>query len=939
MDSEIDLGTALYQIIPKARVKTRLLDRYAYASDASHFYLVPKAVVQPNTVEEIQKLFAFSRHHGESLTFRAAGTSFSGQGVTDGILVDLSNYWREVTTQDQGRLVRVQPGAIGAHVNRALKKYGKKIGPDPASINACMMGGILSNNSSGMCCGVKNNSYHTLSHMTFVLPNGKVFNTEKKEDYRRFENQCPEIFTGLISLRQELRNNKELTARIRQKYLQKNTVGYCINAFLDFDHPLDILTHVIIGGEGTLAFIAEAVLKTIPDLPYKKTGMLYFENPEQACNAIFELKKTGAEALEFMDRASLRSVENMPGVPAFIREFPEATSAILCEFQEASFDALQEKYNKAVAVFNHLPIIRQPEFTDDETEQAILWKIRKGMYPSVAGMRAKGTSTLLEDFTLPVERLGDAVVDIQNLFEKYNYTTGIIFGHAKDGNLHFAVSQSFATQEDIDHYELFNDELFLLILEKYDGALKGEHSTGRAVSAYVEKEWGPDAYRVMKILKKLVDPQNLLNPGIIITQDKFTHIHNLKVMPVVEEEVDRCIECGFCEDHCPSRDYTMTPRRRIVVRRAIERLNTAGAHSERAALLKEYQYDGIDTCAVDGMCATACPVDIDTGQLIKRLRHENHSKARIFFANVFANNFWMLENTAKIGLRIGHAVSSLYGEKALVNFTKAIRKISPSFPLWSRFMGKPISSNKLRTLNDNTPRDKVLYFSTCINRMIGDDTYLAYSNLCKKANIGILVAGSTLNSCCGQIFSSKGYRSAFRKMANSTIEKLYEASKEGEMPIVFDISSCTQTIKKCGRDLNEKNREKFEHLRFYDVVDFCADILLPRLNVTKPKKRIVFHPVCSLQKLGNLSSLKMIGDSCAGEFVIPENARCCGMAGDRGFFFPSLTNSATKRESQEVIKTEYDGYYSSSKTCEIALSDATGVRYESIIKLLDEVTS
>jgi D-lactate dehydrogenase len=318
-----------------------------------------------------------------------------------------------------------------------------------------------------------------------------------------------------------------------------------MNAFLDFQHPLDILVHLIIGGEGTLAFIAEAVLKTIPDLSYKGTGMLYFESPEAACHAIFDLKNTGAAALEFMDRASLRSVEEMPGVPAFLKNLPAKASAILYEFQENTEAALLEKYENVAPLFARLPLLFEPNFTQNAAEQTLMWKIRKGMYPSVAGMRAKGTSALMEDFTFPVERLGEAVVDVQLLFEKYNYENGIIFGHAKDGNLHFVVSQSYATQADIDHYQKFNDDNFDLVLNKYDGALKGEYSSGRAVSAYIEREWGTDSYQIMKQLKNLIDPTNLLNPGIVITEDKLTHIHNLKVMPIVEEELDRCIECGF----------------------------------------------------------------------------------------------------------------------------------------------------------------------------------------------------------------------------------------------------------------------------------------------------------------------------------------------------------------------------------------------------------
>lgn len=935
---------SLLKILPKERVKTRLIDRYAFASDASHFYLIPKAILQPNCIEEVQKIFKYSHQNNIHITFRAGGTSLSGQGVTDGILVDLSNYWRKVLPENNGQTIRIEPSVIGANVNVALKKYGRKIGPDPASINACMMGGILSNNSSGMCCGVVQNAYHTLKYITFVLPNGQIFNTEKPDDYIRFENDASEIAIGLKKLRSEILENPTLFAKIRKKYKQKNTVGYGMNAFVDYEHPLDILAHLIIGGEGTLAFIAEAVMNTVPDLPYKMTAMLYFESPEIACNAISDLIKTGAAALEFMDRASLRSVENMPGVPTFLKELSRNAASILCEFQETTEVKLLEKYENAKATFAKLPLIIEPDFTQNPSEQAIMWKIRKGMYPSVAGMRAKGTSALMEDFTFPVERLGEAVIDVQKLFDKYNYENGIIFGHAKDGNLHFVISQSYATQIDIDRYQKFNDELFDLVLNKYDGALKAEHSSGRAVSAYIETEWGTEAYQIMKKLKNLLDPTNLLNPGIIITEDKLTHVHNLKVMPIIEEEVDKCIECGFCEQSCPSRDVTLTPRRRIGVRRAIKRLDEAGDKKTRDALLKDFAYDGLATCAVDGMCANNCPVDINTGDLVKRLRRENHSLFQNKLALIVAKNFAFAENTVKFALKIGLLLNDFLGENFMKNFTKNIKRVVPSFPFWSNRIDKPskyyntIAEDTFLKEGYNGSPEKIIFFSSCINRMMGGDIFNTFENLCLKANIKMIASKNSNSACCGQIFSSKGYSLAYNFISNQTIEKLWEDSELGKISIVMDVTSCTQTLKTCRHSLSDENKARFDKMRFFDTIDFAADTLLPNLTILKQKDKIVFHPVCSVHKMGSMSKLQLIGKACAKQADIPAFAGCCGMSGDKGFLYPELTKAATKIEANEVKLTEYDGYYSSSKTCEMALSDAVGKNYQSILKLLDEVS-
>ncbi|MDX2304320.1 MAG: FAD-binding and (Fe-S)-binding domain-containing protein [Microscillaceae bacterium] len=928
------LAKELQKILPPERIKARMIDRYAYASDASHFYLIPQAVVQPISVEEIQKLFAFSHQHKINLTFRAGGTSLSGQAVTDGILVDLSQHWRKIQPEDKGLTVRVEPGAIGAHVNRSLKTHGRKIGPDPASIQAAMMGGILSNNSSGMCCGVVHNSYHTLKYIKFVLPNGQTFNTENPEDYSRFEKEAPLIALGLKTLREEVLQNTALVARIRKKYRQKNTVGYCMNAFLDFAHPLDMLAHLLIGGEGTLGFIAEAVLNTLPDLPYKITGMLYFENPEVACSSIAALKNTGAEALEFMDRASLRSVEDMPGVPEFLKTLPEQASAILCEFQENTQAALLEKYQTAQPLFDTLPLIMQSNFTQDAQEQALMWKIRKGMYPSVAGMRAKGTSALMEDCTFPVERLGEAVVDVQQLFEKHNYENGIIFGHAKDGNLHFVVSQSYATQQDIDLYEKFNDDLFDLVLNKYDGALKGEHSSGRAVSAFIAQEWGSEAYEIMRKLKKLLDPSNLLNPGIVITDDPRTHVHNLKVMPIVEEEVDKCIECGFCESVCPSRDLTLTPRRRIGVRRALKRLDTAGDTVTRQAILKDYTFETLDTCAVDGMCATSCPVNINTGDLVKRLRKENHSAFQNNMALRLAKNFKTFERSTRFALKIGISLNRILGKSFMGNLTKGSKKLISAVPLWS----DQFQINGFSYPNSKDQNPEILYFPACVSRMMGGDGIQSFLSVCQKAQISVTMPQEIQGTCCGQIFSSKGFAEAYRFTANQTIEKLWKLTQKGKIPVVMDVSSCTQTLISSGNYLNPQNKTYFDQMTILDVIDFAADHLLPRLKLSKPKEKIVFHPVCSVHKLGSMTKLQSIGKACAHQADIPLASGCCGMAGDRGFYYPQLTHAATRSEASEVKQNQYEGYYSTSKTCEIALSQAVGQNYASIMKLLDEVS-
>lgn len=938
----------LEEIIPADRIKTDLIDLVAFAADAGFYHLQPKAVVLPASEQEIKMLFSFSRQHQIPLTFRAGGTSLSGQCISDGILVVLNRFWNGVHIERQGELVRVQPGVTGANVNSYLKKYRKKIGPDPASINSAMMGGIISNNSSGMCCGVAQNSYHTTRFIRFILPSGKLFTTEKTEDYQRFEEECPELCRVLTEEREAIRNNIELSNRIRQKYLTKNTVGYSLNSFIDHTHPLDILAHLLIGAEGTLGFIAEAVLETVPDQAFKSTALVYFPDIYAACQAIVPLTVSGAEAVELMDRASLRSVENMKGIPDILKRLPESAAALLIEYQSDSLESLKHKTDRFLEISSGLSMLNQPEFTIDPVEQAFLWKVRKGMFPAVGAVRASGTTVILEDVAFPVAKLGDAILDLHKLFKKYRYDEAIIFGHAKDGNIHFVVTQAFDSASEISRYNAFLKEVVELVVNRYDGALKAEHGTGRNMAPFIEAEWGGEAYRIMKAVKMVADPDNLLNPGVIINDDKDAHIKNLKQLPTVETEVDKCIECGYCEHKCPSRDITLTPRQRIVVRRELRSLDSTGRKAEYKLLLNQYQYSGLDTCAVDGLCASACPVDINTGNLVKRLRRESHSKTANWLALQVAKNFIAAGSGARFSLAAGTAINTVFGRGSMRKVTGAIKKVIPSFPLWTnRLRAAPSIHTDKQVEKLKLPEDEVvaIYFPSCINSMMGTidsdqkDIRNVLRDLSKRANVRLLVPSDIHGTCCGQLFSSKGYQGAYVYTANNTIEKLWHLSQHGRLPIVMDVTSCTHSLQESRPYLSKENQQVFDKLQIIDSIDYIHDIILPNISLSRKRNRVVLHPVCTLTKMGLQPKLVNIARRLSDHVDVPVSAGCCGMAGDRGFLFPELTRSATLYEANEVLQCDYEGYYSSGKTCEIAMAEATGKNYESIIHLVDYCTT
>jgi D-lactate dehydrogenase len=937
------LRDSLAAIVGPDRVLDRPVDLIAFASDASFYRLIPKAVAFAGSVEEVRNLFRLSHELKVPMTFRAAGTSLSGQSVSDGILVEVARNWRGIQVLEGGAKVKVQPGVIGAHVNYALKFFKAKMGPDPASINTCTVGGILSNNSSGMCCGVAQNAYHTLQSLTFVLPSGTVIDTAAPDADAQFRQAEPALAEGLLKLKADLLSNPALAQRIRSKYLTKNTTGYSLNAFMDFDRPVDIFRNLLVGSEGTLAFIAEAVLNSVPDLPVKVTGFLIFPDLHAACAAIVPLRDAGAAALELLDRASLKSVETQAGIPPSIKTLPAGAAALLVEFHGRDESVRAELERTALATSAGLTLMEPARFTHDPVEQALFWKIRSGTFPSVGAVRKRGTTVLIEDVAFPIASLADAAVDLTKLFEKHGYDEAIIFGHAKDGNLHFVITQSFNDQAAVDRYARFIDDVVELVVKKYDGALKAEHGTGRNMAPFVEAEWGPEAKAVMEQLKDLVDPLRLLNPGVILNADPKCHLADLKPMPGVEEEVDKCIECGYCEPKCPSRELTLTPRQRIVVRREVARLE--GNHENPALLASlkgAFDYMAVDTCAADGLCATACPVSIDTGQLTKRFRRASHSPRAQKIALSVARNFATVEPILRVALRTGHLVQNLFGPKVMPFITRLLKPIGTGHQ-WSPEMPKaakaPLPVTKLEGA-------QAIYFPACISRMMGhlpgEPTELslveALVKVSERAGVPLHIPHDVEGTCCGVPFSSKGFDLAHRYTLNHAIEKFWEWSQEGRLSVIMDTSPCTYGVVSSRAYLTPENQTKFDQLRIIDSTAFAHDVLLPKLQVKRKLGSVVLHPVCSVTKMNLLPKLEGVANACADKVVVPRDAGCCGFAGDRGFLLPELTASATKHEAEEVNTQSFDGYYASSRTCEVGMTRSTGEIYRSFLYLLEAAT-
>ncbi|MGQ1796419.1 FAD-binding and (Fe-S)-binding domain-containing protein [Kocuria oceani] len=912
------------------------LEHRALAHDASHYLLQPAAVVRPRSAADMGNLFRTVSRHGLGLTFRSGGTSLSGQAVTDQVLVDVRRNFRDVEVLDGGRRVRVQPGATVRQVNARLAPYGHKLGPDPASEAACTIGGVVANNSSGMACGTRANTYRTLESMVVVLPSGITVDTAAPDADARLRALEPALHAGLLRLRDRVRADPASVRTIEQQFSMKNTMGYGLNSFLDHDEPVRILEHLLIGSEGTLGFVARAVFRTVPILPFASTGLLVFPDLASATRTVPALVGTHSAAVELLDATSLKVSQRTGLAPAQIMDVAvDEHAALLVEYQGATPEEERELSAAASGLFRSLDLAAPAALTDDPAARAALWTVRKGLYTTVAGNRPSGSNALLEDVVVPVPELGETCEQLTALFDAHGYRDSVIFGHAKDGNVHFMLNEQFDRPDLLARYERFTQDMVALVLD-HRGSLKAEHGTGRNMAPFVRRQYGDELYDVMVQLKRLVDPAGLLNPGVLLNEDRAVYVRDLKTAPTVEQEVDRCVECGYCEPVCPSKDITLTPRQRIVGRREIAAAEERGDAALAARLRAEYDYEGLQTCAVDGMCVTACPVLINTGDLVRRLRAENHSRVADAGWGAAARAWGPTTTGAGLGLTAAKVLPTVLPAAA----TAAARAVLGAEHV-PQYKDELPAGGPARPRRQDAGAEAV-FFPACINTMFGppdgegptaSEAFLA---LCDRAGVRVTVPEGIGSLCCGTPWKSKGLPSGWATMSQRTLAALWEASGQGALPVVCDAASCTEGLETMA-ELAAASSE-YHALRFVDAVEFVADRVLGRLRVTRPVGSMALHPTCSSVHLGVTGAFETIARAISEDVVVPKAWGCCAYAGDRGMLHPEFTASATAAEAREVNQRRFDAYASLNRTCEQGMTEATGHAYRHVLEHLEAAT-
>ena len=992
----------LNQFLPSNRIYTDELRTLGWGTDASFYRQIPKVVIRSDGEEEISRIVKTCKKFKLPFTFRAAGTSLSGQSCTDSVLIVAGKHWEKYEIGENQNTIKLQPGIVGARVNEILKPYKRVFPPDPASIGSAMVGGIVINNASGMNCGVHANSDRMMVSARIILTDGTVLDTGDEKSKEAFRKSHPEFLKKIEDLRDKVRADEALASRIRTKYSIKNVTGLNLRPLIAYDDPFDIIAHSMVGSEGTLAFLSEVTMKTLYDYPFKASAMLYFYTMKESCEAVVAMKKMKAgeedlkmsaenlvvKSAEMLDYMSLNAVDDpvflqykkdvdagkIPGVEP--GDYHNLT-AILTETKGVTHEQLLEKIDKIKKCLGQFKLYIPAEFTEDPKIYGKYWAIRSGIFPSVGGTRPIGTSCLIEDVAFPIESLPEATVKLQKLIADHGYDDACIYGHAFEGNYHFILNQSFADEHEVARYAEMMRDVAKLVVEEYDGSLKAEHGTGRNMAPFVKYEWRESAYEVMKELKAIFDPEGLLNQGVIFNDDPECFIKCLKPLPVLDfdfesvpdgghylmdpslstaketiEQVKRankCIECGFCEVNCMSCGLTLSSRMRIAVQREIRELESTGKNPERVATLKkQYKYYGDQTCATDGLCSTSCPMKINTGELTHIIRQMdmNNNAAGYKIGEFAANHMAGIKSGLRVVLDVAHLGHVTLGPTMMTSIARGMNKMG--LPLWTTAMPKKHRQPKKTDLTQ----------------------FIIEKSIPQKEEEHLPLKVVYFPSCINQTMGQSKFHGKKHDLVDEVIQLCAKAGYEVIFPEGMERMCCGQIWESKGMlDIADRKSAELEKalweaseqgkypvlcaqspclhrmkkvmkkMKLYEPAEFIMKYLAPRLDFHPIDRHIALHLTCSTRQMGVAEDLIALAKMCSNNVYLPEGVGCCGFAGDRGFTFPELNKYGLRKLRPQIEKNHIEVGYSNSRTCEIGLESNTGIPYMNIVYLVHECTT
>ncbi len=916
------------------------LGRALYSSGASLFRIKPLAIVQARSSKDLITTMKFAREHKIPITARGGGTSRAGNELGRGILIDFSKYLHKMIELNvEEKWVKVEPGMVLGELNKLLKPHNLYFPIDPSTIDSATLGGMIANNSSGPHAVKYGTTRAHVQGLELVLANGEIITTGAMHNTRVSKetgSRGAELYRDIPGILQKYEDYLE----DERPFTSKNSCGYHVWDLIK-NGAID-LTPMLVGSEGTLALVSQAQLQ-LSTIPAKVlSGFVYLDDLGKVGEATQEILEEKPSMIEIMEKHILDLAREQR--PDLAEYFPENTEASLfIEFQEDSDQELLDKFagvrkrlmeDKQLAV----DVLQARNANDMKTFTAV-----RGISGPILN-RMKGPKrpiAFIEDAAVHVSKLPEYISGLRALFDKFDVKAAI-YGHAGDGNLHTMAILDLRRQEDVTKMLNLSEAVCDLVLD-LKGTVSGEHADGRLRTHYIERQY-PHLYHAMREIKAIFDPDGLLNPGVIISDEDNSLGRDLKYGPdfhiartgspfdnePLQEQIENCSGCAKCRSYCPIASNKLEEWTKGRGKITLYRELISGKLDP--AILEDPEFKEIvDSCINCKRCLTECPSGVDVPWLAIVGRHEYVEKQGESFTNRVLTDTRTLCSQGSMFAPVANFATSLapirWGLQKAIGM-EATRHL-PQF-----------RNQTLRKLLKNRKQPQssreVLFFLGCFaNYNDPEGEGLAVVDVLEHNGLKVIMPEF---KCCGIARISAGAQHQILDDIRFNINLLSEYASRG-IPIIFSEPSCELAVKKEYPRIVDSKEARLVADHCYDIHEFLMSLHregnlktdFKRLDLT-----VGYHAPCHLKSVGVKSEPIELMELIPGVTVKPFSDKCCGMGGTYGLKANNydLSMKIGKRLFDEIIDADVDQVATGCGACGMQIFQGTARESCHPLKLL-----
>ena len=940
-DPRANLEAALRASV-RGQVRFDALTRGIYATDASHYQVMPACVVSPLDARDAVAAIRLAARHGLSITARGGGTSLSGQTTWDGMILDLSRHMHQVHEIDvAGRWARVGPGVVRDRLNRLLRPHGLHFAPDPATGDRATIGGMIGNNASGTRSIVYGKTVDHVLAVRLALSDGSVVDlgpTERGAS-RHAEGAVARIHRGVEGIVAAHRD--EIAARFPR--VMRCVSGYNLDAFAD--HGPWNLARLAVGSEGTLGVLLEARIRLAPLPAATALCIVHFDDLVRALEAVPAILGHHPSAVELLDDVILREAarnRSTAGMADLLEGRPAAVQIV-----EFFADRTEDACARAEALGADLRAARVGHawpVRSDRAGQARVWAVRKlglGLISNVKGPR-KGQA-FIEDACVPVETMPGYVRRVLAICGRHGVPVSL-YGHASVGVLHIRPMLDLHLAEDVRKMTSIAEEAFKLVVDR-GGAWSGEHGDGLVRSAFIPRFFGPRLAEAFRQVKHLFDPAGLMNPGKIVDAPPMTAnlrygpSYRLAEVPAFYGHraqggfalaVEQCNGVGACRKTdagtmCPS--YMATGDEEHSTRGRANALRLAMTGQLGAdALAGEPVRRALELCLACKACLAECPNSVDMARLKGDVLQWHHDRHGTPLAARLVG--WMPAAAGLLAGPLAPLANRLQGSRAARALLHRVAGVDRrrSLPALAR---RPLRSwpRRRRRGPDEAKRRRVVLFNDTYTRSFESEVGRSAAALLESCGYDVTL---TTPGCCQRPSLSQGLLRQARRAGERTLRRLLAVAAP-DVPVLVCEPSCASALADDLPDLiGDEDLAAAAARRILPIEVFLSEEAeAGRLTCALDAdcERVLVHPHCHQRALWGADSVTSVLRRVPNLDVRMVDAGCCGMAGAFGYVHYDLSMKVGADRLFPAIEQRCPGtvVVASGTSCRHQIRDACGV--------------